>query len=277
MTKQPSRDVIQVTVSDTHSGSNHALFLPNEWHGRNNSHIPRSEQIQIRAQFELFADEVKAARKGKQIKLIHNGDAIDGDHHHSGDVCSINLLDQADIHIDIMEELKQRIDWQAGDELYYTRGTQSHTNELENYIGDRTNAIPCGEYYVHDLLKLKTNGAVSWYVHHGPSAGKGANEGNPMRNWLKNIYYDALKDNTEIPDIVHTAHVHTPDYQPIGIRLNGYVYKIMHGIISPSWQKKTRYAHMVAPVQRNRIGGVYQEIKSDGTICIPKFCVMDGE
>jgi hypothetical protein len=144
---------------------------------------------------------------------------------------------------------------------------------MENYIGRETNAVMDGEFYVFDLLKLETNGVWSWYVHHGPGGGTGTNEGNALRNWLKAIYYDALKDGTPIPDIVYTGHVHTPTYAPLGIRLPNFVYKNMHGIILPSWQMKTAYAWQAAPVSRNRIGGVVQEIKSDGTICIPRFSV----
>jgi hypothetical protein len=48
----------------------------------------------------------------------------------------------------------------------------------------------------------------------------------------------------------------------------------MHGVILPSWQLKTAYAWMRAPVQKNKAGGIMQEIKADGTICIPRFSIM---
>jgi hypothetical protein len=114
-------------------------------------------------------------------------------------------------------------------------------------------------------------------VHHGPSRGKGANEGNPVINWLKNIYYDALKDGSQTPDIIYTGHVHDPTYASWAWRGQNFTWHQMHGVILPSWQMKTTYAWMKAPVSKNRIGGVYQEIKADGTIAIPKFCVMDGD
>lgn len=272
--EETRKDVLQVVLSDTHSGSNYALFLKREWKGtKANNHNATSDQIKIRAQFEKYADEVRRVRQGKKVKVIHNGDAIDGDHHNSNDVCTRNSLEQADIHIELMQEFQKLIDWQQGDELYYTRGTQSHVNEFENYIGEQMNAVQDGDFYVHDLLHLEANGVLSWFVHHGPGAGSGANEGNAMRNWLKNIYYEALKDRVRIPDILYTGHVHQPTYQPFGYR-NEMLFKNMHGIILPSWQMKTAYAHQAAPVARNKIGGVYQEIKADGTIGIPVFSVM---
>lgn len=272
----PRRDVKRVVVSDMHSGSNYALFLPREWHGIKTSHIPRSQQIKIRAHFEVFCDAIATSRGDKKIELIHDGDAIDGDHHQSGDVCSVNPLEQADIHIELMQELQRRIGWRRGDELYYTRGTQVHVNEFENYIGKELNAMLNGDYYVYDVLELETNGRLSAFTHHGPGRGKGANEGNPMRTWLKNIYYDALNDRRRAPDIVYTGHVHDPTYNTYVYR-NGMNFETMHGVILPSWQMKTTFGYKVAPMSRNKIGGVYHDILADGTISTPQFCVMDTE
>lgn len=275
--KSPQKDVLQVVLSDMHSGSNYALFVGRNWSGsKGNNHFPSSRQIKIRKRFESFADEVRQLRQGKMLRVVHNGDAIDGDHHHSGDVCTTETRAQAEIHIELMHEFKKRIGWQRGDELYYTRGTQTHVNEEENYIGEKTDAMPCGDFYVWDLLKLETNGVMSWFVHHGPPRGEGAGEGNPMRNWLKNIYSEAVKDHERIPDIIYTGHVHNPTYSSYIYR-DEMNFKAMHGIILPSWQCKTIYAHRVAPVQRNKIGGVSHEIKADGTIAIPVFHVTKGE
>lgn len=256
-----------------HSGSNYALFLPREWHGEETSHAPRSQQIAIRKHFEAFAAEVKKARKNKTVELIHNGDAIDGDHHHSGDVCTMYPQEQADIHVELMNEFQKRIGWQSGDKLYYTNGTPVHVGLSENYIGEKMNAIPYGDYHSWPFLALETNGTLTWFVHHGPRKGEGANEGNGMRNWLRNIYIDALRDGTRAPDVVYTGHVHDPTYSSFVYR-EKMNFKAIHGVICPSWQAKTRYAWMVSPVSSNKIGGVMQEIKADGTIALPRFSVM---
>lgn len=277
-TEEKTKDVLQVVIADMHSGSNYALFVDRVWQGlKGATHVPNSKQIKIRYQWDRFAEEILAARQGKRIRLIHNGDAIDGDHHHSGDVCSLNEKEHADIHIELINELQKRIDWQAGDELYYTKGTQTHVHDQENYIGEQLNAVPDGDYYCWDFLPLETNGVLSWFAHHGSEAGRGANEGNGLRNWLKDIYFDCKSDGVRPPDIVYSGHVHRPAWQPYGYRTDGFVYKEMHGIILPSWQMKTTYGYQKAAFQRNKIGGVFQEIKADGTICIPVFCVMDGE
>lgn len=127
---------------------------------------------------------------------------------------------------------------------------------------------------MHELLKLKTNGTVSWFAHHGPSIDKGANEGNALYNWMKSINIDALKEGEESPDVICTAHVHTPLWVPYGIRLKDFKFKQMHAIICPSWQAKTEFAWQVAAMQSNRVGLATQEITADGYIKIPDFHVM---
>lgn len=269
------KDVIHVVMSDMHSGSNYALFLKNPWQGtKGNNHTATSWQVEIRKQFERYAEDIRQARQGKQVKLIHNGDAIDGDHHQSGDVCTTNALEQAKIHIDLMTEFQKLIDWQAGDEMHYTRGTQTHVNQFENYIGEEMNAVPCGDFYVHDALELETNGTYSLFAHHGPGRGDGANEGNSMRNWLRNMQQEATKDGTRIHDNVWTGHVHYPTYSSY-IWREKMNFRTMHGIITPSWQLKTSFGWQVASTKRAKIGGAWQEIKADGTICTPRFSVMD--
>lgn len=272
-----NKDTLHVVMSDMHSGSNYALFVKGTWEGtKGNNHTATSKQMKIRNHFEKFAEELKQARQGKQIKLVHNGDAIDGDHHQSADVCTINVLEQAKIHVDLMEEFKKRIDWQQGDELYYTRGTQTHVNELENWIGEQVNAVPDGDFFVYDLLNLETNGTLSTFAHHGPSRGEGDNEGNSMRNWLRSIKQERTKDQKRIADVIWTSHVHYPTYSSY-IWREKMEFRTMHGIITPAWQRKTSFGWQVASLKEEKIGGVYQEIKSDGTICIPKFSIMESD
>ena len=272
-----SKDILRVVISDMHSGSNYALFLDHDWQGRHTSIIrPKSQQKKIREQFVKFTEQIKIARKDRTIELIHNGDAIDGDHHHSGDVCTLDTTEQANIHIELMQEFQKRIEWQAGDKLYYTIGTRIHTGEQENEIAKQLNAEMAGDFHSWEFLELNTFGVLSWFVHHGPAAGDGANEGNIMRNWLKKIYFDALKDERRPPDVVYSGHVHVPTYSTYIYRQK-MNFKTMHGIITPSFQMKTKYALQKVPTNRNKIGGVMQIITKDGLIGNPFFSVVDTQ
>jgi hypothetical protein len=269
------KDVLQVLLSDMHTGSNRALFISREWHGKNTSHVPRTNQIQIRTQFEKFMDYVKETRKGKRVVLINDGDAIEGVHHNNVDVCTRDTLEQADIHIELMCEFQKRISWQAGDLLYYVQGTEVHTGDIEDYIGRELGAQQHPDnLYATNHLELNVYGVVSHFVHHGSAAGKGANEGNGLRNWLRDMYFDYMKAEQRAPDIIYNGHVHNPTYNTfvVGHKMK---FRTIHGVILPSWQEKTRHAYKVAPIAKNKIGGVTHEIKADGTIGVPVFNVME--
>lgn len=272
------KDILLVPMSDLHSGSNNALFVNRFWQGRNGvNHTPTSRQEAIYRHFEKIGREIRKARKGKNLVVVHDGDAIEGVHHNNVDVATRNVSEQCDLHVEIMAEFKRMVDWQRGDKLYYVAGTETHTGETENGLADAVGAqqYPDG-WYVCDHLELVLHGQPIWFVHHGPGAGKGANEGNGVRNWLRDAYWDAKKENKTPPAMIITGHVHQPTYNTYVVNDNGQ-YKTVHGVICPSWQAKTRYAHQKAPLAVNKIGSVIIEIKADGEIKTPKFLIQETD
>ena len=273
--ESPKIDTVHVLLSDLHSASNYALFLNRIWQGLDGmNHAPNSVQIKIRDHWDAMADRFAMRCDGKRIRLIMDGDAIEGFHHSATDVATFNPLEQSEIHVEIVSDFQRRIGWKRGDEIYYVKGTKVHTEDWENWIGNEMNAVmtPDG-YYAWDFLPLETNGALSWFVHAGAAAGDGDNEGNVLRNVLKRINSDAVKDHIRPPDIVYFGHVHKPTYNVHASR-DGMKFRLMHAVILPSMQVKTRYAWGKAPISRNKIGAVTHEIKADGSIAIPEFDVM---
>lgn len=269
-------DTLHVVMSDLHSGSIHALTVNRIWRGQKTSDIyPTSAQIKIRAQFEKFADEVRITRKDKKVRVIMNGDQIEGHHHGGGEIFTNDELEMAEISAELINEFKTRIDWQQGDEIFVVRGTTVHVKSLENFIGKQVNAVMDGDFYVHEKLLLDTNGVTSIFAHTGPSVGKGQNEGNSLRNFLNNYYVTCTKDGQPCPSIFYFGHVHQPYYSVIEERQPGFIFRTLHGIITPSWQFKTTYALDKMPMARNRIGGVMQLITADGMIGTPIFSVME--
>lgn len=270
-------DILLVLLSDMHSGSNSALFLNRFWKGKNGNHTPTSKQELIRKQFDMFAGQVEKARKGKRVVIVNDGDAIEGVHHNNVDVCTRDVLEQMNIHIELMLDFKKRIKWQRGDELHYVRGTETHSLDTEEDIARELDAIPnrTGSY-VSDHLSLDLNGAEAWFIHEGAVAGKGANEGNSLRNWLRDVYWDLVKEHQKPPDIIYSGHVHQPTYNTYVANDRGQFITI-HGVILPSWQAKTRYAYKVAPVAKNKVGGVTQVFTASGDIQRPLFSVMETE
>jgi hypothetical protein len=272
------KDTLLVTLSDMHSGSNYALFLDRFWEGKNgNNHAPTSRQKGLRKQFERYCKTVAEEREGRRLVVVHDGDAIEGSHHNNVDVCTRDMAEQAEIHLELIHEFKKAVGWRAGDLMYYVLGTDTHVLDTEHEIANEAGAQQLADGgYVANHLELTIHGRTVWYIHEGARAGKGPNEGNALRNWLKDVYFDALKAHEQPPDVVYSGHVHQPTYTAY-IGNDRMDFRVLHGIILPSWQIKTRYAYRVAPVAKNMIGGVTQIITVGGDIRPPKFCVSEAE
>jgi len=263
-------------MSDLHSGSNTALTVDRVWRGQKTSDIyPTSAQKKIRTQFEKTAAEVKINRKGRKVRLMLNGDLLEGMHHGGGEIFTNDELEMAEISAELINEFKKKIDWNRGDEIYVTRGTTIHVKSLENFIGKEVGAVMDGDFYVHDKLILNTNGVISCITHTGPGVGKGQNEGNALRNFMNNYYVTCVKDGMVCPSIFYFGHIHQPYYSVIEQREPGFKFRTLHGVIAPSWQMKTTYALDKMPMARNRIGGVMQLITAEGLIGTPQFSVME--
>lgn len=256
--------------------SNYSLFVDRFWQGKNgNNHAPTSLQQSIRKHYEASAESINAMRVGRRVVLVHNGDAIEGHHHNNIDVASRDVNEQIDLHVEIMSDFRRRINWQRGDLLYYTIGTECHTGDAEDVIGKELNAVQADDgLYASQNLILQIEGKNIMFVHHGPGGGYGRNEGRALRGWLENIYDDRLKSGLAPLDAVYSGHTHQYTYN-VHVAREGEQYRIVHGAILPSWQAKTRYAYRAAPVARNRVGVAVSVV--GGAISAPVAFLMDTD
>lgn len=268
------KDVLVVNISDMHSGGTTALFpgyqMTLTLDGEEVLHpSPTEKQKSMFAHWLLCARWVKQIGKGKRLLVVHNGDAIEGNHHGTIQIITPDQKQQSQIHIELMDTFLKESGFSVknGDELHYTSGTESHTGWEEYGISAHYHAL--GAKF-HIELKKEVNGRELWWTHHGAGAGKGANEGNGYRNWLRDIYFDCLREEVRPPSVVVTAHFHKSLYQTY---VASYRHTI-HGMILPSWQMKTRYAYRVAPFQRNDIGLSVYEVTAGGDIRIHGDKVM---
>jgi hypothetical protein len=180
--------------------------------------------------------------------------------------------EQADIHIDLMDYFLTASGYdRKTDQLFYVSGTEVHVGDKEDQIAKDLNASGKRAY---DQLELEINGRLLWVAHHGKKKGAGANEGNSLRNYLRDLYLECQKVGQRPPDITFSGHVHTAAWN-VYIARSKTSYHMIHGIITPSWQMKTRFAYQVAPMERNEIGAVFVEIAVDGQIHIPHFELME--
>lgn len=273
-----TKDTLLAILSDMHSGSSRALFLNREWQDEHQNHKPNDKQREIYKVFERCMQYTSERRKGKRLIAIHNGDAIEGLHHNSYlQICVLNTDSQREIHTELMDTFlrKAKFSRKDGDRLFYVRGTETHVEDKETEIAKDLGAEKAnGEQYVFDHLELEVNGRLIWVVHHGKKRGAGANEGNSLRNFLRDIYFDCQKVGKRPPDLLISGHTHTPTWNVfVGRKESGY--HIIHGVICPSWQAKTRFAYKIAPVDVNEIGCVFIEITANGDIRMPQFVLQD--
>lgn len=275
-----NKDTFVTVLSDMHSGGSTALF-PNKqwWFDTERNHTPNAKQVSIFQHFDKCAQYARVNSRNKRHIVIHNGDAIEGAHHNTIQIVTPVLDEQARIHVDLMAGFmkKTRFDGRKGDRLYYVKGTETHTLDKEKEIAEKLKAQKNdnGEH-IFDFLELEINGRLIWILHHGKGKGKGPNEGNALRNWLREIYFDCRKADIRPPDVVVSGHTHTPTYNAYIIS-HGTGYHMMHGMVCPSWQAKTRFAYKVAPVERNEVGALFFEIRADGEIRLPVMLKMDTE
>ena len=265
------KDTLVVPISDMHSGGTTALFPNRFLQFKHGNHTPVKQQKAMFKHWSFCAEKIAKERKGKKLIIVHDGDAIEGYHHNSHQVVTMLEEEQIEIHVELMDFFLKAVG--GADELYYVTGTEVHTNDGESRIGEDLDAVPNGDLFAYDELRITVNGQRLWFVHHGPTAGKGANRGNALRNWLKNIFYECLHEGMPPPHVIVTGHTHNPDWNNYVGRVDGS-YHLVRGLICPSWQQKTRFAYKAAPLLTNKIGLQYFTITKDGLISDPVEWIM---
>jgi hypothetical protein len=273
-------DTVLAIISDMHTGSSTALFPRNgyEGEGAEDNHIkPNKRQIEIHHVFVRFAAEVAVARKGKRLILVNLGDAIDGFHHGSMQESLFKEADQCAAHVMLMQDFMKRAGFskKKGDELYYVRGTEVHVKDSENETAKELGAVRADNgLYVNEVLELDINGLRHLFLHHGKARGAGTNEGNALRNYLRDTRDDREKDGLSRIDVLWSGHTHGHTYATHIKRVTGGNYHVFHGVICPSLQAKTRYAYGKVPAAVNSVGGVFVKVTADGTLGLPRFVVQ---
>jgi hypothetical protein len=271
------QETLLCVLSDMHVGGSTALFPRNGFVNSQGNHVkPNKKQREIYKTFVRFAGEVSVARKGKRLVVVNLGDAIDGFHHGSMQESLFQEKDQCAAHVELMGEFLSRVGLGKGDELYYVQGTETHVKDTENDMAKELGAVKIGSKYITDVLTLNINGFVSVFAHHGKGRGAGQNEGNALRNFLRDIRSDMEKDGFGRIDALWSGHTHGHTYNTHISRVRDN-FHVMHGIISPSWQAKTRYAYGKVPLAVNSVGGVFAKIGADGTFGVPRFVVQTTE
>lgn len=273
------QDTLIVCLSDMHSAGSTALFPNRFMQFKNVNHTPTREQVRMYAHWLTCADYVQTMRGQGRVFVVHNGDAVDGRHHNSTQIITYDPDEQREIHCELMDTFLRgcSFDRAGGDRLFYVNGTEVHGGDIEDAIGADLDAeTTAAGLHAFKFLELEVNGRVLWFVHHGPAAGEGPDEGNGLRLWLRRVHWQRKKRNKPLPDLIISGHTHQAAYNTY-IVSEGEGYHVLHGMITPSWQMKTRYAYMRVPIAVNEIGAAFVEVSAAGDIRLPVFLKLETE
>lgn len=264
--KTEKPDYINVIISDVHSGSDRAavpdgLVLPPLMADEKERPLyPTKLQLGIYNHLISCGAKIKQRYPRHKKVITVNGDAIEGLHHKTIQLAAPTLDDHIEIHLHIMRRFLKEVDYSPknGDVIHYVSGTEAHTGYSEAYIAERIN----NEFEAckfHDTLKLHQNGKNIWFAHQWAQIGNGHNEGNAIGNSLKAMFYNSLKEGWDMPDLVVGSHFHKS-----GLGSFTQNWRTYHAVVTPSMQRKTRFAHQKTAFQRNDIGIVCVEVTRDG-------------
>lgn len=255
-------------MGDFHSGGLTALFpgynMTFKLDDKNS--LPYQPSALQKSMYKHFMASAKKAKeaKDKQKVIVINGDAIDGNHHGTAQLVTPNPKHHVEIHIELMENFLEACEFSVknGDQLHYVSGTESHVGWEEYSIVNHFESY--GAKY-HDELRLTVNGRRLWWTHQGAKPGKGANEGNAVRNFARDLYFDCLKESQLAPHLISMSHFHKYNYDSF----NDSHRHTIHAQVLPSWQAKTRFGLRASPFQRNDIGLIFNEVTAEGDIRFP--------
>lgn len=260
--------------ADTHCGSTVGLMTREQWQGKSGYHSPTPAQRIIRRQYEECLNRVAQLRKGKDLIIVHDGDAVDGYHHDTTQVITNDPEEQERIHISIMLEMMKAVHFKDTDSIYYVEGTTAHVRsgaQAEERIARDISAKPYRKnsapgqkdgIYVWPRLILDIHGIRLDIAHHGGAVGKRAwLRENTMRNILKSLYFDCLNYKQPLPRywIRADKHQHVAD-----------IYRnnagIIEGIVTPAFQLRTEYSTRIAgDMSMSTIGMLIVVVNADGS------------
>jgi len=266
------KDARLIPLSDWHTGGSTALFpfynkgddlggfdphpkMTGEnggWKFKHSTYTPTAKQYTMFQHLKKCAEQIAERRTDERFIIVQSGDATDGDHHKTPQLVTRNISEQNSVHIWLMKFFMHKIgfDKSKGDKLFYGNGTEVHDGDEEDTIAQQLGAeiLPNGDD-TFDFMEMDINGKLFNFLHQGAAAGRGLSTGNALHNFMKNLYFTCLEDGRRIPDCIISGHYHQDVYD-VFTRKD----KMMHGIILPPWQLKTRFGYRVAAAELDGVG-----------------------
>lgn len=250
-----------VAISDLHIGS-HTGLCPEDGIllDGGGKHTPSNSQKMLIDFWDHFWKKwvPKYTSGCKKIKVVVNGDLIDGNHHQAVDLIP-NVMTQRNAAVQILKPIRSRYP------MAIVRGTEVHGGKSDQDTEEIAHSLDCEKDKETDSYSwwqywMKTEGVVYQFAHHIGTTSSAAYETSaPMRELVAGLI-ESAQWGQELPDVFVRSHRHR--YIPVSIPAKGN--KDISLYITPAWQLRTPHVERIDRMRMPHIGGIIF-ISEDGS------------
>lgn len=247
--KDEKTPVVLAVASDLHAGSTLGLCPPVFNLEAGTYKASTAQRWLWRCWLDYIEAVQQTAQKyGTGYTAIINGDAIEGNHHHTLAVVSGNETTQMRITEAVLAPLLQ-----DASAVYFIRGTPAHVGQsarLEEKIADNwSNTVHEGDNATRWHLRMDVNGTLFDVAHHGKVGRLPWTRANGAHSAAGQMITQCADNGQPIPDVVLRAHWH----QYVDTYRN---FNSTRLIAMPAWQLVTGYVQRFNPGALADIGGL---------------------
>jgi len=199
------------------------------------------------------------------LRVVINGDVVDGDHHGTAQIISRNMETQHETAMAVLDPVRSL----APDHVFVVRGTEAHVGKsaqfeeaIARWLGAEEDPATGAASWWH--LEAESNGSLLDFLHHGRMG---------QRPWTKmtgpgtlaaEIVLDRTSDGLQPPDIAVRSHHHR--WSDSGDNFRTRVIQIA------GWQLSTAFIHRInSAAALPSIGGLIIVTHPDGRIEVEKI------
>ena len=266
-----SERTIVAVVADTHCGSQVGLMPPDQFQlDAEGFYDPSPQQKFLWQCWEESWLKIAKLRKRAKLIIVFNGDAIQGTDEKFMALVSKRTDEHDAIHVDCMEYAFRTAGFNQskGDELYYVRGTERHSeagSAAEERIASDLGANELAGRSSNIQIQLKVNGVVFDFMHKRIKRGtRWWTQDNALFYAAKDTYARIIDNDWFKPPfeaIYVGSHFHSwlPHQTHRGPKGN------VTFAITPAFQLMTGYAIEVTKgLERATVGMMAYEVEGDG-------------
>jgi hypothetical protein len=243
-----------IVVSDLHVGSFTGILPSGGITLDTGDTIQPSKARQMLIDFwqHFWTVYVPFTTKGcKKIRVVINGDAIDGNHHNA-----VDLIPNVETQRKACEELLKPIR-EKYDSLIMVRGTEVHGGKSEQdteAIGKTLEAErdpDTGNYSWYQYWS-ECEGSIFQFAHHIGTTSSAAYETSaPMRELVSGLV-ESAQWGQRMPDVMVRSHRHR--YTKVMIPATGNKEVALY--VTPAWQLRTPHVERIDRMRLPHIGGL---------------------